>query len=240
MSRLLIELVPLNFMKYDKITNIHLQGFVYSLLKDTRYDFKHDVNGFKYFTFSNIFPVDDYKPGYVKKIIISSPIKELIRTIYYRLKTLDQVCLNKQPFIIRNVKKLREFNHFTAFHTNTPICLYTEKGESNHFFSFKDPIVDYDFFFRRLKENGLKKYNSYTGKEYWPEQDLFIGFKFKREVAHSLKNKQGYRFLVIGSQWYYLECNPNIDQRFYKFIYDVGLGEKNSLGYGFLNIDRGV
>lgn len=236
MSRLLIELVPLNFIKYSKITNIHLQGFVYNLLKDTRYNFKHDENGFKYFTYSNLFPVGDFKPGYVKKIIISSPINELINTVYYKLKTVDQVELNKQPFIVRYIKKLKEHNHFQGFKTGTPICLYSEKGDNNHFFSFKDLVLDYDFFFRRLKENALKKYNNYTGMEYWPEEDLFISFEFRKEVAHSLRNKQGYRFLVIGSQWDYLECNPNIRQDFYKFIYDVGLGEKNSLGYGFLNM----
>ena len=236
MSRLLVELVSENFMKYNKITNVHLQGFVYSLLEGTRYNYKHDINGFKYFTFSNLFPVSDYKPGYSKKIIISSPIKELIQTVFYRLKTLDKVCLNKQPFIIKDVRVLRELKKFNTFHTGTPICLYTSKGESNHFFSFKEDDVDYDFFFRRLKENALKKYNSYTGMEYWPEEDLFISFEFRKEVAHSLRNKQGYRFLVIGSQWDYLECNPNIRQDFYKFIYDVGLGEKNSLGYGFLNM----
>ncbi|WP_297065841.1 CRISPR-associated endoribonuclease Cas6, partial [Thermococcus sp.] len=42
---------------------------------------------------------------------------------------------------------------------------------------------------------------------------------------------------VIGSNWELLEkerIKPE-ERRFYRFIMDAGLGEKNSLGFGFLN-----
>ena len=45
-------------------------------------------------------------------------------------------------------------------------------------------------------------------------------------------------FLIIGSLWKNLEKFNMDDKKFYKFILDCGLGEKNSLGFGMLNTLR--
>lgn len=49
--------------------------------------------------------------------------------------------------------------------------------------------------------------------------------------------KNGVPFPVIGSNWELLEkerIKPE-ERKFYRFLMDVGLGEKNSLGFGFVN-----
>lgn len=53
--------------------------------------------------------------------------------------------------------------------------------------------------------------------------------------------KQGVLFPVIGSNWELLEKEriKSEERRFYRFIMETGLGEKNSLGFGFLNPIRG-
>ena len=46
---------------------------VYSLLKESKkYHELHDKNGFKFFNFSNIFPLGDYTPNSIKKLIEDS------------------------------------------------------------------------------------------------------------------------------------------------------------------------
>ena len=46
-------------------------------------------------------------------------------------------------------------------------------------------------------------------------------------------------FIIIGSLWKVLEKNiAREDRKFYNFLFDCGLGEKNSLGMGFINNRR--
>lgn len=49
--------------------------------------------------------------------------------------------------------------------------------------------------------------------------------------------KKGREFLVVGTTWKLLEKIKirKEERKFYKFIMDCGLGEKNSLGFGFIN-----
>ena len=49
------------------------------------------------------------------------------------------------------------------------------------------------------------------------------------------------KFIIIGSAWYKLERfrRQRRDEQFYRFLMDAGLGEKSSLGFGFLNPLKG-
>ena len=243
--RLIVELVSMYYMPYNRVTGVHLQGMLYNLLKRTRYGYKHDLNGFKFFNFSNLFPVGDFRAGYSKRFVVSSPDKGLIDTLYHILKTRDTVRLHNNPFIVKKVKKFnKKLPMGGVLCTSTPICLYesrkVDNGVMDRWFSFKNKGgVDFDWFFERLKNNALKKYNAFTGDEYAPVEPLFDGFEFKKEVAHSLySNHSKTRFLVIGSLWNRLMLNKDLDKRFYNFILDTGLGEKNSMGYGALNVKK--
>ena len=66
------------------------------------------------------------------------------------------------------------------------------------------------------------------------ENDLFNSYRFKKEVViHSRKNKQ--ELIFIGSLWEQLKVTLNKDNfHFYKFLFDTGLGEKNSAGFGMI------
>ena len=66
--RLIIKFIPDEASKYDSVNKHTIQGFIYSLLKNTPYSSYHDSGGFKYFSFSNIFPVSDFKRGYVQNV----------------------------------------------------------------------------------------------------------------------------------------------------------------------------
>ena len=109
---------------------------------------------------------------------------------------------------------------------------------NNHCYSFKNDDINYNWFFNRLKENALKKYNAFYVKllnsvESWVFR--VDSFSFKREVAIPFE-RYNHKFLLIGSLWDNLTCNINKSNRkFYEFIYESGLGEKNSTGMGFIN-----
>ncbi|MEM0287169.1 MAG: hypothetical protein QXG05_03215 [Nitrososphaerota archaeon] len=64
--------------KYEMRYHYHLQGFIYNLLKGSKYDYVHDKEGYKFFCFSNIFPARDLVKNDPRILIISSPDSEFI------------------------------------------------------------------------------------------------------------------------------------------------------------------
>ncbi|MBQ6219536.1 MAG: CRISPR-associated endoribonuclease Cas6 [Methanosphaera sp.] len=233
--RLLIKFNPLCNEKYDNIGKYDIQGFIYSLLKDTEFHDYHNIHGFKYFTFSNIFPVCDYKLGEQKQLIISSPSSAFIKLLHYNLSHMEVFRLNRYFMEIKSLKLLNIKSSMFII-GGTPIVLY-ENNIENRYYSFKSS-PNFNFFFERLKDNALKKYNSYYNDDYYFEGELFDSFEFNREVSVRMKIHDN-NFIVIGSLWKSLEKELTKDNRkFNNFIFDCGLGEKNSLGFGFVNNRR--
>jgi len=229
--RLIIKFTPEENFAYDSINKYTIQGFIYSLLQNTAFSNYHDLKGFKYFNFSNIFPVSDFKQGETKNLIISSPKQGFIRAISETIKEKDYFYLGKSKMKIETIKIFKP-RLTRRFITSTPIVLF-ENSRENKYYSMKK-TNDFSFFMERIKENALKKYNAFQNDEYYFEGNLFDRFEYDREVAVRVK-KADNLFLVIGTLWKNLEKFNMDDKRFYNFLMDTGIGEKNSLGFGMLN-----
>jgi len=206
------------------------------LLKDTEFRNYHDVIGFKFFNYSNIFPISDFKQDNLKTLIISSPSSAFIKILYYQLSNMDIFRLNKYYMEIIKVKLIKKTSFSNSVITGTPIVLF-ENNHENKYYSFeKNP--DFNFFFNRLKNNSIKKYVAYTGDDIEENFNIFDVFEFNKEVSIRLSIRNN-SFIIIGSLWKNLEKEINKDNRkFYNFLFDCGLGEKNSLGFGFINNNR--
>ncbi len=231
--RLVIELEPFSEIQYDYLNKHAIQGLFYYLLKDTSFDNLHSSNKFKYFTFSDIFPISDFKPGFKKTLLFSSPSNELVNALYDSILRYKTVKIKNLNFNIQNVKKIK-LNLTYRFISGSPIVLYKD-NKSNEYFSF-EKHNNLNFFLERLKENAIKKYNTYTGESMILDEPLFDKLIFKKEIV--VKDfKIGKEFIIIGSVWKLLEKFhiPDYLYNFYEFLMDCGLGEKNSLGYGFIN-----
>lgn len=71
--RLILKFKNIRYMNNITISNFEIQGLIYNLLKYTRFEYLHDIQGFKFFCFSNIFNINN-----LNHLIISSPINKLI------------------------------------------------------------------------------------------------------------------------------------------------------------------
>jgi CRISPR-associated endoribonuclease Cas6 len=69
--RLLVKLKSLIDSKYEMQYHYYLQSFIYDLLKGSKFHYLHDKQGYKFFCFSNIFPVCDFKIDDRRVLIIS-------------------------------------------------------------------------------------------------------------------------------------------------------------------------
>lgn len=233
--RLIIKFNPLCNEDYFKIGKYDIQGFIYALLQNSEFHEYHDLKGFKYFNFSNVFPISDYQLNNEKSLIISSPSSALIKLLYYKLSNIEVFRLNKFFMEIKSLKLLNSKSSKNIM-VGTPIALY-EDNINNRYYSFKSN-PDFNFFFERLKDNAIKKYNSYYHENIYFDEDLFDSFEFNKEVSVQM-NIHNNKFIIIGSLWKSFEKDIIKENRkFYNFIFDCGLGEKNSLGFGFVNNRR--
>ena len=96
--RLILKFRAEKNSEYDSVNKYTIQGFIYSLLHDTAFSNYHEVKGFKYFTFSNIFPVTNFQKDETMNLIISSPKQGFIML-------LKEVLKNKEKIKVLSVKE---------------------------------------------------------------------------------------------------------------------------------------
>jgi len=95
-----------------------------------------------------------------------------------------------------------------------------------------------EMFTRQLEENLFVKYAEFTGREISSEDELPLIQKltFKKQISTRISLHDTEQ-IVIGSLW---EFSSNNDQNteLFQFGHDCGLGERNSMGFGFMNVKK--
>ncbi len=209
-----------------------IQGMIYAALGDSPYGRRHDLPRFKYFTFSDVFPVRDN----VLFFTVSSPVAEIVQCVYDWVRQREVIHFGKGRYRVKRVRKYRS-GVSERIKSGSPIVLYRD-SRARRFFSLKTD-GDFTFFMDRLKDNALKKYEAFTGESIEMDEPLFDEFALRKEVVVQVQkrgqNDEDRSFIVIGSVWNTLiKQNVRGFKRLYQFLYDAGLGEKNSLGFGFV------
>ncbi len=230
--RILITLIPNKNASYDAINKHHIQAFIYSLLKNSPFDVLHNLKGFKYFTYSDIMPVNNFEENKPKYMVLSSPSSAFIKYIMEKINETKKGKIKEINFEV-SAKKIPS-RYLSKWITASPIVLYKD-NKKNQYFSFRRDS-NIEFFLNRLKENALKKYNAYYNDDLDFEGPIFDRMKFGKSVAVKITKGRD-EFIIIGSNWKVLEKFrvPRELRKFYRFLFDCGLGEKNSLGFGCVN-----
>ncbi|MBC7081359.1 MAG: CRISPR-associated endoribonuclease Cas6 [Thermoplasmatales archaeon] len=221
-----------------------LQGFVYKLIRN---DFSsiHDKKGYKFFCFSNIFP--SKRESKIRNFIISSPSVEIINSIKDSLEIGKVVNIGEMQFRIKDFStfNLRIPKRNLRIYSSTPIIIRIPEAKYEHYnipqeerkarYVYWRPKYSFEAFVKQLTENLIKKFNDFYGTEI-SRYDLFEQFVFKKSVANEIIIN-GKAYPVVGSIWEFLWSNMDAMQRkIIEFGIDTGLGERNSMGFGFVNI----
>jgi len=252
--RVKLELESLKDCAYDLRYYPKMQGFAYSLLEGTPYEPLHDKNGYKNFCPSNIDPPFDMKEGDRRYLAISSPDPGLISTFATSLEKIETANIGDMSFSIERIKILRpRIGRTVTLVTRTPIICRIPKenykkyginpGDYPYVYWRKD--LPFNVFLRQLEDNLIKKYQQFHSikvdeSRYLP---LFQQFLFKKQVCnHLVFNDEDSRvkeFKVFGSLWEFTFHHLTKEQRnLLQFGLDAGFGERNPLGFGFMDIKR--
>lgn len=247
--RLILELESLTDCAYDLRYHSKLQGFVYSLLKGGEYEHLHDAPGYKFFCFSNLYPPFDMKKGDRRRLAISSPRENLVKAFASSLLKREEINIGNMSFAPRGLKITSpRVKRRVSLVTRTPIVIriprhsYARYGiQSTHSYVYWRPNLAFEAFLRQLEDNLIKKYKAFHGSEIEEERflPLFQQFIFKKHVCNHviIENRE---IMVFASLWEFRFSHLSKEQRaLLQLGYDTGFGERNSLGFGFMEMKKG-
>lgn len=236
-----------------------MQGCVYNYLLGTLFESLHDKQGYKFFSFSNIFVPNsgkekrefksEIRAGEKCSWIIASPNHSLINTLKEKftakIGSLEKVSIGEAEFKVVSTKLIRaRIGENTLIKSATPIVIripqimyanYNLQSELPYL--YWRPEMDFNAFIKQLEENLFKKYNEYngTGIEKFP---LFEAFRFKKATTSQIV-EEGRNIPLHGSIWeFQFSALTNTQRKILEFGMDCGFGERNTLGFGFVNVMR--
>lgn len=239
-----------NFV-YDLKYFHKLQGFIYSLLKGTKYSILHDKKGYKFFCFSNVFPIPDdhrIKMGDKKFLIISSPDRVFLRILKEKLEEFNEnTHIGEMGFKVESVKKLKiKLKRNVRLISATPIIIRIPERSYEKYkipkkfrkkrYVYWRPQYSFEAFVKQLEENLIKKYEEFYKTKIEIER-IFEIYKFRKGpvVNHVVVN--GKEQVFVGSLWeFWFSYLSKEQKKILEFGIDCGFGERNSLGFGFINL----
>ena len=254
--RLLLKLSSMKDCSYDTKAYHKFQGFVYGQLRGTPYEKLHDNPGYKFFCFSNLFPVGDppkvIRENETRSFIVSSPDSAMIKLLAEKMKKTaedgEPVNIGEYRFLVEDARPLdARLSGSPVIASATPVIIripeekYEQYGISPEFrkkrYVFWRPQYDFSAFVKQLEENLIKKYNNFHGCA-MEENPVFEQYNFKKSVCcHVVED--GCEREMVGSIWQFSFSRLGPWQRkILEFGLDCGFGERNSLGFGFVNVVR--
>lgn len=242
--RILLKLSPQQDTP-QPVPQYSIQSSLYRILKTINKDNIHDSGRYKYFCFSNIFPYkinQSFLQDEILNLMISTPDIDLINNLksFFDFKPDLFFMIDRKKYIFNVVesKKLQIDPVGKILSTSTPISItmpgylfekYGIKSErqSVHWTN-KMPL---NAFIDALTNNLIYKYEKYHSLTFDKDIPLFRSFKFKGFALVPYKNTK-----IACSRW---ELNPisetDIQRDIIKFGVEVGFGQRNSAGFGFIN-----
>jgi CRISPR-associated endoribonuclease Cas6 len=252
--RLILSLKSIAFPEHKANYQYLLQSFIYTLLEgSTQFSHLHDKKGYKFFCFSNLFSPTGIKDSDTdnRYVIISSPHLDFIKYIETMLirkkERKDLISIGKLQLMIDNIRtfetKLRP--PFSLI-TGTPIIIRVSRKRYQRFnIKTKHPYAyvywrkEYplEMFTRQLEENLRAKFVEFTGKE-MNDELIFRKLTFRKQISTRIYLHDQEQ-IVIGTLWEFSFDN-DLNTEILKFGLDCGFGERNTMGFGFMNVKKNL
>lgn len=221
--------------------NYLLSAAIYSKFVDMDF-FKniHESKSFKFFNFSKLYIRNMKKTnkGLIAKegkvkFVLSSPNKYFISNIVNGCIENPEFIIGKNTFLIKKIKpiKMPTLNSKTYVNTLSPIITRTRE-RVNGKLKIRD-LAPSNHFFRNLEKNLIRKYKIYNKIE---NTDLKI------KISSEMRFVKQKRILIeknntkMYNRCYLMDLILEGDLELIKFAYEVGIGEKNSMGFGMIKI----
>lgn len=238
---------------YDNTYHHKLQGRIWGALEESPYDEFHDENQPMPFTYSNPFPPRDMAEGDERTLLVASPEEELLAHVAADLQEEPELNIGEMPFTVDEVTPLApdvgEPGTSGTIETGTGVLVRIPPWRFEDYdmdvhhdqAEFWRPEHTMEPFRTQLEGNLDKKHRLYC-PDYLPgpsdvDGELLDGYELIKTFALPVTPTEGQRETWVLSKWKFdYTVRDNHHRRHLNLALDVGIGERNSLGFGFLNI----
>ena len=226
--------VPFNY-------NHILSAIIYNKIADLNFANElHSSKSFKFFTFSQIYIPKRriVKDGIIAKdgvisFYISSPNDFLIKSLVDGFLEDLEISFQNQKLTIQKIEALKtpEFSSKSEFKTLAPIIVRTKK-EIDGELKIWD-LAPSDKFFKSLENNLIKKYIKFNNLTKTDKKiNIYSDMNFVKRKRISINKDND----TTHHRAYMMDLILEGDLDLIEFAYDVGIGEKNSMGFGMVKL----
>ena len=226
--------VPFNY-------NHILSAIIYNKIADLNFANElHSSKSFKFFTFSQIYIPKRriVKDGIIAKdgvisFYISSPNDFLIKSLVDGFLEDLEISFQNQKLTIQKIEALKtpEFSSKSEFKTLAPIIVRTKK-EIDGELKIWD-LAPSDKFFKSLENNLIKKYIKFNNLTKTDKKiNIYSDMNFVKRKRISINKGNA----TTHHRAYMMNLILEGDLDLIEFAYDVGIGEKNSMGFGMIKL----
>ncbi len=226
--------VPFNY-------NHILSAIIYNKISDLNFANElHSSKSFKFFTFSQIYIPKRriVKDGIIAKdgvisFYISSPNDFLIKSLVDGFLEDLEISFQNQKLTIQKIEALKtpEFSSKSEFKTLAPIIVRTKK-EIDGELKIWD-LAPSDKFFKSLENNLIKKYIKFNNLTKTDKKiNIYSDMNFVKRKRISINKGNA----TTHHRAYMMDLILEGDLDLIEFAYDVGIGEKNSMGFGMVKL----
>ena len=226
--------VPFNY-------NHILSAIIYNKIADLNFANElHSSKSFKFFTFSQIYIPKRriVKDGIIAKdgvisFYISSPNDFLIKSLVDGFLEDLEISFQNQKLTIQKIEALKtpEFSSNSEFKTLAPIIVRTKK-EIDGELKIWD-LAPSDKFFKSLENNLIKKYIKFNNLTKTDKKiNIYSDMNFVKRKRISINKGNA----TTHHRAYMMDLILEGDLDLIEFAYDVGIGEKNSMGFGMVKL----
>ncbi len=226
--------VPFNY-------NHILSAIIYNKIADLNFANElHSSKSFKFFTFSQIYIPKRriVKDGIIAKdgvisFYISSPNDFLIKSLVDGFLEDLEISFQNQKLTIQKIEALKtpEFSSKSEFKTLAPIIVRTKK-EIDGELKIWD-LAPSDKFFKSLENNLIKKYIKFNNLTKTDKKiNIYSDMNFVKRKRISINKGNA----TTHHRAYMMDLILEGDLNLIEFAYDVGIGEKNSMGFGMIKL----
>jgi CRISPR-associated endoribonuclease Cas6 len=231
-----------------------LRGRIWDALDGTQYDQRHDEDKQPGFAYSNPFPPHDMQEGDDRKLLVASPEEELLANIAADLLEEPELNIGEMPFHVDDVTSLSpdvgEPGTRGTIETGTGLLVRIPPWRCEEY-GIDHPGGDTAVFWRpehsmaplrkQLEDNLDQKHDRFA-HDHLPgpsdvDGDLFDGYELLKTFAVPVTVTEGQEMTYVLSKWKFeYTVRDDHHRRHLNLALDCGLGERNSLGLGFVNL----
>lgn len=254
--RLLVELEAQADAVYDTAYHHKLRGRIWKALEDTRFDDEHDSGESLGLTFSNVFPWGDLSEGGSYQVLFASPREDLLSALGRGFQHDREFNVGEMPFRVTDMSALDvdvgEPGTRGVIETATGVVVRLYEHHRDEY-KIDDPDAtegsptywrsehSIEPFRDAIKENLQRKHERFA-PDYIPgpetvDGDLFEGYDLVKTYSLPVTVTEGTEITVVLSKWRLgYRVRDDTHRRHLNLALNTGIGGRNGLGFGFVNI----